>query len=745
MGGFVLTTMAAYQPVSRNDEEYPFTTPHTVSQTPITVPQSPEQALRSFRLPKGYRLEVVASEPMISEPSTIAWDGNGRMYVAQLETYMQTIDAQGQDEPRSRIMRLEDTDNDGKMDKSFVFIDKLLSPRMMLCVGRELLVNETGSYNIYAYQDTDGDGKADQKRALYEHPKPAYGNVEHQRSGLDWNLDNWIYVTTDPVRFKYREGILTVDTLVSGSNGQWGLTHDDYGRLFFSRAASGIAASGFQINPAYGQLELPGATDSDFDQVWPIVKTPDVNGGPRTLRPDSTIKGFTAVAGQSVFRGDRLPESMAGDYLVCEPVGRFIRRANVMDTDGKITLKNVYKGDEFISSIDMNFRPVNTYTGPDGCLYIVDMYRGIIQESTWAQPGSFLYDQIMSKGLNKHVKRGRIYRLVYEGMERAGKPRLLDETGSKLVSCLDHPNGWWRDNAQKELIVREDRSVVSALRKKAVGADAGSLMVGRLHALWTLEGLNALDKPTLLAALNDPEVQIRKAAVRLGEPFLIQSDAAVLSAMQRLSNDASRDVRSQLLLSLSRSKSPRALSITKKILAQQPEDELLVGVQKSLKKTEEARRYGYTLMAMAQPTRESVLEGATIFNSLCAACHGPEGQGLPTKIAPPLISKFKLIENKDEVIKIMLHGLKGPVDGETFADQMPPMGTNSDAWIAAVLNYVRLDLCMRSFPRMHEGYMNWVTVTPEQVRKIREQTAGRTTAWTWDELMTRRNPRPGAK
>ncbi len=163
-------TMAAYQPVSLNDEEYPFTTPRTVCQTPITVPQSPEQALRSFRLPKGYRLEVVASEPMIAEPSALAWDGNGCMYVAQLETYMQTIDAQGQDEPKSRIMRLEDTDNDGKMDKSSVFIDKLLSPRMMLCVGRELLVNETGSYNMYAYQDMDGDGKADQKTCLVSAP-----------------------------------------------------------------------------------------------------------------------------------------------------------------------------------------------------------------------------------------------------------------------------------------------------------------------------------------------------------------------------------------------------------------------------------------------------------------------------------------------------------------------------------------------------------------------------------------------
>jgi len=739
-GVLMLLPIACTKLPAPDADEDKFALPHTVSQTPNTIPQSPDNALRSIRLPEGYRLELVASEPMISEPSALAWDGNGIMYVAQLETYMQTVDAKGQNEPRSSVMRLEDTDDDGKMDKSTVFIDSLLSPRMLLCVGRELLVNETGSYNICAYKDTDGDGKADQKRVVYQHPKAAYGNVEHQRSGLDWNIDNWIYVTTDPVRFKYQQGKLTVDTLISGSNGQWGLTHDNTGRLFFSRAASGIAAAGFQINPSYGQLDLANATDSAFAEVWPVIKTPDVNGGPRTLRPDSTLKNFTAVTGQSIFRGDRLPDSMAGDYVVCEPVGRFIRRCNVKDTDGKITLSNVYKEDEFISSTDMNFRPVNTYTGPDGCLYIVDMYRGIIQESTWAQPGSFLYDQIMSKGLNKNIKNGRIYRLVYEGMQRGPKPQMLDDAADKLVSYLDHPNGWWRDNAQKEIIVRGDRLLVPLLQKKAVGKDASASMVGRLHALWTLEGLGSLDKSTILAALNDADAQIRKAALRLSEPLLIQSDPEILAAMNSATKDPSRDVLSQLLLSLAQAKSPQAQSIIKNILDNKPGDELLFAIDASLKKTEEARKYGYQFMAMAEPARKSLIEGSAIFKSLCVACHGPEGQGLSTKIAPPLISKFKLIENRDEVIKIMLHGLKGPVDGLTYSDPMPPMGTNSDEWIASVLTYVRVDLCMRSFPRMDDGYMNWVTITPEQVNKIRIETGARKEPWTWKELRDQHKP-----
>ena len=260
----------------------PFATPHVVNQSPITAAQSPEAAMKSFRLPKGYRLELVASEPMITEPVAIAWDGNGRMYVAQMDTYMQTIDAKGQYEPESKIMLLEDTDDDGRMDKSSVFIDSLTAPRMILTVGHELFVNETNSYSIFAYQDTNGDGRADKTRTVYHNPKRAYGNIEHQRSGLDWNLDNWIYVTTDPVRFKYQQGKLIVDTLTSGSNGQWGLTHDDYGRLYFSRAASGMAATGFQINPAYGQLDLEGAWDEKFQQIWPLIKTPDINGGQNT-------------------------------------------------------------------------------------------------------------------------------------------------------------------------------------------------------------------------------------------------------------------------------------------------------------------------------------------------------------------------------------------------------------------------------------------------------------------------------
>ncbi|MDB5260757.1 MAG: cytochrome [Adhaeribacter sp.] len=199
---------------------------------------SPQESLKTMKVPKGYRLELVASEPMIKKQVAIAWDGNARLYVAEMLIYMQDADAGGERQARSRISLLEDTDNDGKMDKSSIFIDNLLLPSMLQCVDQELLVNETNNINIYSYRDTDGDGKGDLKKLVYKNDKYDVNdaNMEHQRSGLDWNLDNWMYITYDPVRFRYTNGTMRVDTITSGSGGQWGVTHDSYGRIYYSRA-----------------------------------------------------------------------------------------------------------------------------------------------------------------------------------------------------------------------------------------------------------------------------------------------------------------------------------------------------------------------------------------------------------------------------------------------------------------------------------------------------------------------------
>ncbi|GAB3945679.1 hypothetical protein GCM10028805_15170 [Spirosoma harenae] len=730
---------------------------------PIANPAqlTPEQSLNAFQVPKGYHMELVASEPMIHEPVTIAWDGNARMYVAEMDTYMQDADATGEHDPVSRVMLLEDTNGDGKMDKSSVFIDKLMLPRMLLCVNHELIVNETDTYDLWSYKDTNGDGVADDKKRIYHVDRKAPGNLEHQRSGLDWNLDNWIYLTVDPVRFRYTNGTIQMDSLPSGSNGQWGLTHDNYGRLFFSRGGGENAGSGFQINPKYGALEFADAYDeATFSPVWSIIANPDAQGGPRRLRPDSTLNHFTAGCGQSIYRGDKLPADLVGDYLICEPVARIVRRAHVSNNQGKTQLENAYKEQEFIASSDFNFRPVNTYTGPDGSLYLVDMNRGIIQESQWTPKGSWIRPQIERLGLDKHIQHGRIWRLVQDGVKPGPKPRMLDESANQLVTYLDHANGWWRDNAQKQLIALADKSVVPALKQIATGQQASlskkPSALARIHALWTLEGLDAIDPATISTALKDEDAQVRRTAVWISESYLKKNDESLINQVASLKNDPSIDVRVQILESLHYSTSDKAKSVIQELLAQNASNQMLTSVEASIQKNYDFKRYGSKLGRLAEADRVLVLRGAEIFKSLCSSCHGTDGKGLASQVAPPIAGSKHIIEN-DMLLKILLQGLTGPVEGKTYPTLMPSMAENNDEWLASVASYIRYEfVSAASFPppvppppgstnaslanrpvtaSTPGGFRRFQPIIkPADVAKLRQETASRTTPWTLNEL-----------
>jgi glucose/arabinose dehydrogenase/mono/diheme cytochrome c family protein len=734
---YILTfSMLLFACNQRKDNLKPVFNPH-----PTGAYLSPEESMKTIYLPKGYHIELVASEPMIKEPIAIAWDGNGRMYVAEMNTYMQNTDATGEQQPQSRILLLEDTDNNGKMDKSTVFVDHLLLPRMIQCVGDELLVNETNSITIDSYRDTNGDGKADVKKVLYKNDKyvATDANMEHQRSGLDWNIDNWMYVTYDPVRFRYTNGIMKLDTIVGGTNGQWGVTHDNYGRLFFSSAGGENPVRGVQINPVYGRLDFPDQINDEFQEVWPIIATPDVQGGTGRLRPNNTLNHFTACCGQSIFRGDHLPSDLVGDYIICEPVGRIVRRAKVIDLKGKTMLENAYHQQEFISSSDMNFRPVNSATGPDGNLYIVDMYRGIIQQGNWTQPGSFLRKKIDSLGLAKNVGRGRIYRVVHDGYKQGPKPNMLNESSSALLPYLNHPNGWWRDNAQKQIIVRGDKSVVPALKAMVSGQQTSATEkitpLGKIHALWALEGLDAIDNDIILVVLKDENAQVRKTAVWISEIYLKKNDDQMIEKVAELKNDSSYDVRVQVLLSMYNLKSEKAKSVVREIVYQNANNEMLTATRDALDKNEIVRTLTSRLGNMPAGDKSLILNGASIFKSLCGNCHGADGKGLAIggglMPAPPLIGAKPLsFAEKDAAVLILLHGLTGPVNGKTYPADMPAMSANSDRWIASVLSYARYEFVNN--PRDKRGVSP--VVKPEEVKKMREMNAGRNKAWTLKEL-----------
>jgi mono/diheme cytochrome c family protein/glucose/arabinose dehydrogenase len=698
--------------------------------------------MRSFNLPEGYKLELVASEPMLNEPVAIAWDGSGRMFVAEMRTYMQDIDGTGTRQPIGRILMLEDTDNDGKMDKNTTYIDSLVLPRMILPLDDRLLVNETYTYDLWSYRDINGDGVADEKKLVYDEDETDNRNLEHQASGLIWNIDNWIYNSRNPVRFKFKGDKILVDSLLDAPQGQWGLTYDDFGRLYYSSAGGEVAALGFQQHPAYGSFELEDQLMDDFDATWPIIATPDVQGGAERLRVDSTLNHFTASCGQVIFQGDHLPADLRGDLFICEPVGRLIRRAKVINRDGQIFLKSAYHQKEFLASTDMNFRPVNMNTGPDGCLYIVDMYRGIIQESNWTREGSYLRPVIKRENLDKNFGRGRIYRLVYEGDTPGSCPNMLNETSEQLIKHLAHPNGWWRNTAQKLLIIRNDKSVVKELEKMALNDYSwferifsnghASSAVSRIHALWTLKGLDALNKDILLNALKDEDPQARKTAVWLSEDFLELKDEDVINALKQLKDDSSGDVRIQLVLSLRYCKSKEGVALLKEIKEHYPDNVLLQSLATTslnvgnepdfikVLKTEIAGKSPYY--------RDLISKGAVAFRQVCATCHGIDGKGVLNKenkmLAPPLYGSKRVgSPDRNLVIRILLHGLTGPVEGKNYPDVMPPMEANDDEWIASVLSYVRFKFGDDAS-----------SVRDDHVKDIRDATAGRKNYWTLTEL-----------
>ncbi|HUQ10741.1 MAG TPA: discoidin domain-containing protein [Steroidobacteraceae bacterium] len=697
--------------------------------TPPIKALSPQASIATMQMPGGYKLEPVLTEPDIAEPVMVAFDGNGRMYVAEMRTYMQDADATGEQEPFSRVSRHEDTDGDGVYDKHTVFADKLLLPRIMLTLDDRIIIGETNTDDLYIYRDKDGDGVADEK-TLWFQGGPRGGNMEHQPNGLVWAMDNGLYSTYYDYRLRFGADGKPIKETIPVNGGQWGLTQDDWGKVWFVNAGNETGPVHFQQHIIYGQFTAPGEQIGEYKTVWPIAKMPDVQGGPGQLRPDNTLNHFTATSGQDIFRGDRLPEDLRGNLLFAEPVGRLIRRTVITVEDGVTRLANPYEKEhgEFIRSTDPLFRPVNTITAPDGTLYIVDMYRGIIQQGEWTKKGSYLRGQVDALKMERETGRGRIYRLRHDGLERGPQPRMLDEKPAQWVLHLSHPNGWWRDTAQKLLVLRRDRSVVPALEKLAAADSADPRP--RLHALWTLEGLGALDDTLILRALKSADAQVRVAGLRLADARLTAQPTAhalLVGAVRGALRDADPRVTIQAMLSARRAALPDAKT----------------AIQATAAKSTSAGVFAINEQLWAESNNEdpqlirvlgvnglkSYRSGATLYNSVCFACHGTDGHGAPMPgaegrtIAPSLANSRRVLGDERAAIAIVLHGLQGKVDGVDYGAPMVPMGSYSDAELANVLTYIRNSFGNRA-----------AAVEPPAVAARRAADAGRSNYWTLEEL-----------
>jgi mono/diheme cytochrome c family protein/glucose/arabinose dehydrogenase len=517
-------------------------------------PLPPEEALKRFYMPPGYRVELVASEPLILDPVMIDWDGEGRLWAVEMSGYMRDIEATGEHAPVGKVVVLEDTNRDGRMDKRTVFQDGFVLARWLKVLDRGVLVGEPP--NLWLFQDTDGDLRADRKELVTDVYGRREANVEHTANGLLWALDNNMYTSEVNIDLRLKNGKFEIRKTLS--RGQWGATQDDAGRIYRNTNESALHvdlvparyfmrhANLLRTRGSYESLTGP---NGELNEVWPIRPTRGVNRGYQygILRPDGTLAKYTSVCAPMVYRGDRLPSELYGNIFVVDPTVNLVSRFILNDGPNGLVASKAYRDvrGEFLASTDERFRPVNLSLAPDGTLYVVDMYRGIIEHKGYTT--EYLRDYILTHKLDQPDSYGRIYRIVHDTTRRDLTPLSAKTTSTQLIQLLSHPNGWRRDMAQRLLVERNDKSVVPALRKLAQGATD---VRTRLHALWTLDALDAIEPDTVIQALGHQNRDVRVSALRLSERWIAQPNHRIQGEVLKRLDDADWAVRRQLAATL---------------------------------------------------------------------------------------------------------------------------------------------------------------------------------------------------
>ena len=802
---------------------------------------SPEDSLKTFVLEPGFRIELVAAEPLVQSPVALQFDGNGRLWVVEMVGYMPNPDGTGETEPRGNIVVLEDTDGDGRMDKRRVFADKLVMPRALSLMHGGVLVAEPPKLWFYPINDDLTAGPREEVAGDYaeqnDPKRGAQSNPEHASNGLMWALDNWIYSANHTTRFRNVDGTWKRESTIF--RGQWGISQDNHGRLVYNSNSDQfridlVPSAYFARNPNLRSPVGLNAKPIDDQRTYPIRVNPGVNRGyqPGTLRDDGKLRVFTAASGPVIYRGDNFPAEYRGNAFVPEPSGNLIKRNILSDENGVLTGKQAWSDKEFLASTEERFRPVNLYNGPDGALYIVDMHRGLIQHRIYLT--SYLRAQTESRNLQAPVDMGRIYRVVHEGKKPGPSPKLETASVKERIEALSHPNGWWRDTAQRLLVTSQDEDLGPQLAKVAT---SGASALGRLHALWTLEGLNQLDTETVLAALNDKDAKVRAAAIRLSEVQMrLGQTATFLPKLSALAQDTHGDVQLQLALTLGMLHEPAALEAMRVIARQSGanpvvRDALLSGLwkregeflERMLAENSPATRKAvsevvaglarcimveakaptvgkmFDLLAKAEDWQQDAAlaaladlaaksrspkrvmfpeepaafrgfeassrdqvkahaakiaglitwpgqpgyvpppvvppltvaekaqfeEGKGLYLSTCGTCHQLNGLGLDG-LAPPLAESEWVNGPAERLIRIVLHGVRGPIEviGRRYDMEMPGLGAMDDAQLAAMITYVRREWDNTGSP-----------VTAEDVAKVRKATADRQEAWTAAELL----------
>lgn len=553
---------AAQQPAEAADDM------DFADELPRIAPVEPEAALETFITQSGFHMELVAAEPLVADPVAMSFDEDGRLYVAEMRGY-----SEQPDEFLSRISLLEDTDRDGRFDKSTVFADRLSWPTAVVTYGGGVFIGDAPS--IWYLKDTDGDGEADVRHEVFT----GFGksNVQGLFNTFTWGLDNRIHGATSssggevrpadqadapPLALSGRDFAFDPNTLEmrpTSGGGQHGMSFDSWGRKFVCSNSDHIQQVMFEDrylarNPF---LSAPGsrasiAADGPQAEVfraspvepWRIVRT--------RLRVAGTVPGpiegggraagyFTGATGVTIYRGDAWPRDLWGTAVVGDVGSNLVHRKRIDDSGIQFVAHRMDEKSELVASRDIWFRPAQFANGPDGALYIADVYREVIEHPLSLPP-------VIKRHLDltSGRDRGRIYRLVPDGFRQPKVPRLSVASTAKLVKLLAHSNGWHRETAARLLYERQDQTAAPLLERQIVESKSP---LGRIHSMYALLGLKALEAQPVLAALDDSHPRVREHAVRLSEH--VAADApAVRDRLYALAGDDDPHVRYQVAFTL---------------------------------------------------------------------------------------------------------------------------------------------------------------------------------------------------
>jgi putative membrane-bound dehydrogenase-like protein len=542
--------------------------PATIAPTPSDGPLTPELAARSFQLEPGLRVELVAAEPMVQSPVALAFDDRGRMYVAENRGYP-TGPGAGKP-PAGRIALLEDTDGDGRMDRRTEFAQGLTYPNGVMPWRRGLIV--TCAPDVLYLRDTDGDGASDQRRVLFTGFSTT-GSTQLRVSHPTLSIDNWIYLTSGlsggkvvspaaPGRpavelgrtdFRFRPDSETGEAADGGS--QFGLSFDDFGRRF-------ICYNRVQVQHVVISSKTlrrnPSLAFSETVENCPAELVPEPlkgHGAAARLFPisrnittaDSHAGTFTAACAVTVFRGTGLPAPYRGGVFSCDPTGNLVHFDRLEPRGATFTARRVRAGTEVLASRDNWFRPVFLAHGPDGALYVCDMYRKTIEHPDY-----------LPVEIRKHTDfdsgktMGRIWRLVRDDarpdeLRRLRQVNLASRGPAQLCEILRNPDGWWRDTAHRLLLERRDPATVAPLRSIVVDSRARPASV--VHALRLLDALDALPDALVRQTLRHPAAPVREHALQLVKARLARASQWLTDVLPSVADHDAR-VRFQAAITL---------------------------------------------------------------------------------------------------------------------------------------------------------------------------------------------------